>query len=217
MDARKSNGRPTPGMFYLVVGSSGVGKDTLIVGARRWLHKAEGSALAGCVFAQRIITRPLTQPLPPEGERHQPVDESTFDTLVKSGALLADWSAHGYRYGLSMALHSMLLAGHDVIANGSRTAVRQLAQRVPRLTVIQIEARPDVVADRLTHRGRESAQVVAQRMARKVEPDVPEGVRWVHLRNEGSIAEGVQALLQVMRGDRPSDSEYARISEFAML
>ena len=74
-----------PGIFFLVVGPSGAGKDTLIDGARE--------ALAGdprWVFATRTITRAADA----GGERHDAMDDATFAETERDGGFLIAWSAH---------------------------------------------------------------------------------------------------------------------------
>ena len=118
-----------PGIFFLVVGPSGVGKDTLIDGAR--------AALADdprWVFATRTITRAADA----GGERHDATDDATFAQTEGDGGFLITWSAHGHRYGLPASLADELRAGRCVVANGSRATVAALATRVPRLVVVSI-------------------------------------------------------------------------------
>ncbi|MBX9457279.1 MAG: hypothetical protein KL863_15330 [Rhizobium sp.] len=54
-----------------------------------------------------------------------------------------------------------------LIANGSRAALDDFRAAYPDLGVIEITARPDVIAERLAQRGRESADEIALRLKRK--------------------------------------------------
>ncbi|MGE3925293.1 MAG: phosphonate metabolism protein/1,5-bisphosphokinase (PRPP-forming) PhnN [Lautropia sp.] len=178
-----------PGIFFLVVGPSGAGKDTLIDGAR--------AVLAGDgrhVFATRVITRPADA----GGERHDALDAAAFAAAERAGAFLISWSAHGLYYGLPAALRDELAAGRHVIANGSRTVIAELAARVPRLVVIAISADHATLGARIAGRAREAGSAVAARLARQVDDALPAGVERLVVANDGSIDDGVRRLLGVL-------------------
>ncbi len=169
-------------MFFLMVGPSGAGKDTLIDGARR--------ALAGdprWVFTTRVITRPADA----GGEHHLAMSEAGFSAAEGAGEFLITWSAHGFRYGLPKALAADIGAGRHVIANGSRATIAQLARRVPRLTVVVVSAPSDALKDRIAGRARESGDTVATRLGRRVDLVLPEDVGRVNVVNDGTVDEGV--------------------------
>jgi ribose 1,5-bisphosphokinase len=182
--------KSTPaGRLVLVVGASGVGKDTLIDGAR--------AALAGdaqILFARREITRPADA----GGEDHLAVDDEDFETRLAAGQYLLAWRAHGLSYGLPASLAAELAVGRTVVANGSRTVLEEARTRVSRLTIISVVADPAVVAARLALRGRETAADIAARLKRAGELPVV-GADVVELRNEGTPAEGVRRLVEAIR------------------
>ena len=66
-----------PGKLVLIVGPSGVGKDTMLATAKEYL--AEDDRF---IFPRRFITRPEDA----GGEDHKAVSEEEFDALEKSGA-----------------------------------------------------------------------------------------------------------------------------------
>ncbi|MEN3383985.1 MAG: thymidine phosphorylase, partial [Hyphomicrobiales bacterium] len=101
------------GTFFLIVGASGVGKDTLLAGARAALAADERF-----VFARRTITRPADA----GGEDHLFLAPEAFARTREAGGFLSYWSAHGLDYGLSVALADLLAQGQHVVANGSRAA-----------------------------------------------------------------------------------------------
>ena len=88
-----------PATFFLVVGASGVGKDTLLNGARAAL-----AADDRFVFARRTITRSADA----GGEDHLFVPPDAFARTREAGGFLASWSAHGLDYGLPIALADQL-------------------------------------------------------------------------------------------------------------
>lgn len=178
-----------PGSFFLVVGPSGVGKDTLIDGAR-----AAFAADPSWVFAKRTITRAADA----GGEIHDAMDESEFAAAERAGGFLITWSAHGHRYGLRSTLGDELRAGRNVIANGSRATIAELARRVPRLVVVAVDAKREALGGRIAGRGREQGEAITARLDRRVELDLPAGVERVDVANDGTIEEGITHFLAAL-------------------
>lgn len=150
--------QPGPGMMIAVVGASGVGKDSLINLARA--HYRDHTRIG---FVQRTITRPVDG----ETEDHDPASLEQFQWMESQGRFAVTWGAHGLRYGIPAATLDDVRAGRILIANGSRAALDDFRAAYPDLGVIEITARPDVIAERLAQRGRESADEIALRLKRK--------------------------------------------------
>ena len=170
-------------MLVLVVGPSGAGKDTLLEAVRL--------ALAGDVrvrFVRRVITR-LAQA---GGEDHEAVTDTQF--LARNFAL--QWQAHGLRYGIPADIADDLARGVTVVANVSRTVIAEAAERFP-VQVIEVTAPPDVLAARLSSRGRETAAGAAERLSRRVA--LPAGVPVETVVNDGTVGQGAQRLLAALR------------------
>lgn len=181
------------GTLFLVVGPSGVGKDTLLDGARDRL-----AGDARFLFARRVITRAADA----GGEDHEAVTPDEFARRKAAGAFLLTWSAHGLEYGLPAALSEAMAGGRSVVANGSRATIAELARRVPNLVVVEINASPEVVAARLRRRGREDEAQVAERMSRTA-PPVPAGIALVRVLNDADVATGVDKLVAALSEPRP--------------
>ena len=176
------------GTLFVVVGQSGVGKDTLLNGAR--------AALAGSpdfVFAQRVITRLADT----GGEDHDAVSTDEFARRKASGAFLFSWSAHGLEYGLPIDLANDLAQGRHVVANGSRDTIAALVARVPQLAVIEVVADAGIVSARLQTRGRETGKAIVERMTRVTAP-IPATVERIEVTNDADIATGVQRLVAAL-------------------
>jgi thymidine phosphorylase len=173
------------GVFFFVVGPSGVGKDTLIDGAKAALRDD-----ARYVFATRTITRPAGAP----GEAHVGVSEAEFAALDDAQQFLITWEAHGLRYGLPADLSNALDAGRHVIANGSRAVIPLLVGRVAQLVVIEVTAPRQLLAQRIAERGRESAAEIEARLARAVSPP-PSGVTLIEVVNDSTAAIGIERFL----------------------
>ena len=188
-----SAGQPVlAGTFFLVVGASGVGKDSLLDGARQ--------LLAGdprYVFATRAITRPADA----GGEVHQTLTEAAFAEQNAAGQFLLTWDAHGLRYGLPRTLTQDIAEGRHVVANGSRATIAELATRVPHLVVLHVTADAQAREQRIAGRGREQGTAIAARMERRVPLQVPEGVKLTEVPNDGTLAEGIQAFMAALQGE----------------
>lgn len=177
------------GMLVAVVGPSGVGKDSLIAGARTAFEDS-----SDVVFARRLITRPADE----AGENHMPVSAEDFDQLEKAGAFAVSWDAHGLNYGVPAAVLDELAAGRVVVVNGSRSALGRFQAVFPRLLVVNVTASPDVLAARLAGRGRETREEIEARLARAVDP-LPESFDVVTIDNSGVLDEGVEKLVTLLK------------------
>jgi ribose 1,5-bisphosphokinase len=177
---------PAPGFFIAIVGPSGVGKDTLIAGLSAALPSPSFS------FPQRIITR-----RPDMHEQSLFLDEEAFEQASAAGEFLISWEANGHSYALSRSVATTIGRGRHVIANVSRKAVPALRDRLPRLLVVHVSARAEIIADRLRARGRESSDVQLQRLERGVALDSNLEAD-IRIENNGPVERSVEALLKVV-------------------
>ena len=177
-----------PGRLVLVVGGSGVGKDTVLSRARAVL-----SGDARFVFPRRVITRSDDAT-----EKHQAVTDAEFDALRKTGALSLSWVAHGLRYGLPLSLEADIAVGRIVVCNVSRTIIAAARQKFGRITVIEITAPLRVRSERIMQRGRENAEGVAQRLARTLQDSFIEPSD-ITIDNGGAIDDAVAVFVSALR------------------
>lgn len=176
------------GRLVLVTGPSGVGKDSLLAGAR--------AALAGrqdYVFPRRYVTRAAGL----VGEDYVPVSEAEFATMAARGDFALHWPAHGLHYGIPVSIDADLAAGRQVVVNVSRAVIDQARAKYPNLLVLAINASPDVLRARLQQRGRETAAEIEERLQRAAAyrldgPDV------VQLNNDGPLAEGIATFVALL-------------------
>ncbi|WP_394888768.1 phosphonate metabolism protein/1,5-bisphosphokinase (PRPP-forming) PhnN [Mesorhizobium sp. AaZ16] len=145
------------GVFIVVVGPSGAGKDTVIGYAAERLSPEEGVD-----FVRRVITRPCDG----SSEIHDTLADAAFDEAEASGAFALTWQAHGLKYGLPANVDEAIANGHVAIANGSRGVIPTLRERYANVAVVEITASPEILAERLASRGRESRGEVLVRLAR---------------------------------------------------
>lgn len=148
------------GVFVAVVGPSGAGKDTIIGYARD--RFADSKAVE---FVRRVITRPADA----ASEDHDTLADQDFEQAEKAGAFAVSWSAHGLRYGLPASLDYSIADGHVAVANVSRGALELIRARYANVIVAEITASAEILAQRLSARGRESRGEVLARLARSAE------------------------------------------------
>jgi len=177
------------GTLILVVGPSGVGKDSIIAGAAQRFRDEPR-----IVFPRRLITRPATA----GGEDHIALSPIDFAERRDSGRLLLHWRAHGLDYGLPQALTADLAAGRVVVANVSRSVVAEARRRLAPVVVVAIAASPETLARRLAGRGRETSADIESRLTRTIA--LPPDQIDVVIDNDGTLDAAVDRFVEVSRG-----------------
>jgi thymidine phosphorylase len=169
------------GCFFLVVGPSGAGKDSLMDGAKQTLLDK------GFVFAKRVITKPPGM----VGEDYTSCTAEEFKQRSQNLEFLITWQAHGYDYGLERTLLEQQARGRHIVANGSRSIVNQIKDAVPNLVVVLVTAPVETLAKRLADRGRETEPEIKERLQRQTQPfdDITEVLTIV---NDGSLPAGIE-------------------------
>tara|TARA_B100000676_G_scaffold167851_1_gene164892 strand:+ start:22831 stop:23376 length:546 start_codon:yes stop_codon:yes gene_type:complete len=173
------------GTFFLIVGPSGAGKDSLIRGAASALSRE-----SSYVFARRTITREADR----ARESHEGVAESEFAALKRAGKFMLAWNVYETDYGIPASYNDDLEAGRHVVANVSRSIVGDAVAHFRPACVIQITAPEAVLENRLKVRdvGR-----FEERMARTV--ILPDGISVNHLLNMADIETGVARLVDMLK------------------
>ena len=145
------------GLLFLVVGPSGVGKDSLIDGARHWLVDD-----LSYHFPKRVITRSEGA----GGEDHQAATVADFERQKSDGAFMLSWQAHGHHYGIPTSAADALVQGRSVVVNVSRQIIDLARRKWAPVRVVVVSAPREVLAERLSARGRETADVIQSRLDR---------------------------------------------------
>ncbi len=171
------------------MGPSGAGKDSVLA----WLQQRLGNN-AGVHFARRTINRPVRM----GDEQHEALDTAAIEALQDAGAFAMDWAANGLLYGIRHAELDALQVGRWVLVNGSRAYLPTALQRYPAMNVLHITAGADTLRGRLLARGRENAEVVAQRVERAERYLPPADCRLLEIRNEGSLEAAGSAALAAL-------------------
>ncbi len=155
------------GRLVLVVGPSGVGKDSVL---RYAMSRFAGDGRF--VFPRSHVTRAADA----AAEDHESLDEQAFDALAGQGAFALMWEAHGHKYGVTSDIDAELGGGRIVAVNVSRTIIGEVARQYQNAVVVEIAADPAVRAARLAARGRETADAILLRTRREVlSPPIPCG------------------------------------------
>ena len=187
--AQEKTGAIGPGRLVLVVGPSGAGKDTLLRLAR-----------AACVddhdvvFPRRVVTRASSA-----DEDNIAVGPDDFARAREHGDFAVHWDAHGHSYALPQEINDDIRAGRAVVVNVSRTVIAALREAYANVVVVAITAPPDVLAQRLAARARNSDGNIAARLARSVDDASVEAD--VTILNAGSAEYHSRQLVRVIRNE----------------
>lgn len=179
----------TKGRFIAVVGPSGAGKDSVMEGlcaARPDLHRV-----------RRVITRQADA----GGEDFDPVSETFFAARAAGGDFALHWKAHGLLYGIPAAVNLVLKDGRDALANLSRGMLEPAAREFDTLIVLHITASPEVLAHRLSSRGRERSAEIDRRLSRPA-PSMPVGLTAIEIDNSGTLEASVASALAALYPER---------------
>ena len=179
---------PTLGQLVCVLGPSGAGKDAVIRGV--------AAAMPQVHLARRLITRPAHN----DSEDYDSVTDTDFAALRQAGHFLFHWQAHGLSYGVPVSVLPRVRSGATVMFNGSRAALPAMRQIYPNLRVFVISVSPDVLAERLHKRGRETGSEIAKRLQRQV--DFTDEMAEI-INNDGALATSVASFVTSLQ--RPEE------------
>lgn len=141
--------------IILVVGASGVGKDTLLREAQKHFsrHKQQGLENAIC-FVKRYIDR-----MPNASEKNHFFTRLDFHKHKEE--FISIWEAHHQIYGIKKADVKPLS-----IISVSRKAILDFENAYENVVVVHIKATAQNLQKRLEERGRESKEAIQKRLER---------------------------------------------------
>lgn len=172
-----------------MVGPSGAGKDSLIARARQNL-----SGNTSVLFVRRVVTRTAIA----STEDHDYLSQDAFAAARAAGQFAVHWDAHGLNYGIPAAVHDHLARGGAAVVNGSRAALPEIRAAFGRVTIIHVTARPEILAERLAERGRESEADVSRRLQRAT-IDLANCEDLIEIDNSGALETAAAIFLQTIR------------------
>lgn len=167
--------------IVLIVGASGVGKDTLIKGAKRELKKRVN-------FVRRYITRK-----PHKSERNYFVDRQAFYILHDNHFFVSSWNAHQNYYGIAK---SSIKEGLNIISI-SRGRIKDFEKAFREVYTINITVPKEDLRNRLILRNRESEEEIEQRLQRDYEKI--EARNLIEFDNSRSIDESIEDFISLLK------------------
>ena len=179
------------GALVVVVGPSGAGKDSVIGFALE--------ALAGRSDIHRV-RRVITRAEDAGGEDHEAVSPAEFKERNFAGAFAVSWHAHGLGYGLPLALRDRVRSGVHAVCNLSRSSIADARQNFPAVAVVLVTAPAEVIAARLAARGRESADLIRARLARRIDREDALGPDLI-ITNDGPVEAAIDRLVAYLRAE----------------
>jgi len=132
--------------IVLIVGASGVGKDSLIKAAKNNINAN---------FVRRYITRE-----PDRNESNYYIDKEAFEILKKNDYFVSSWSAYGNYYGIAK---SHIKNGLNIVSV-SRSAIKDFEKIYENVTTIEIKVKKELLYERLKKRGREDNENILRRI-----------------------------------------------------
>lgn len=135
-------------ILILIVGASGVGKDTLLKELKKYLSAN---------FIKRYITRQ-----PDINESNYYVSKEAFKVLENSAYFISSWSAHNNFYGISK---NSIKEGLNIISV-SRAVIKNFEDIFEEVYTINITLNKKILKQRLLNRKRESLNEIENRLNR---------------------------------------------------
>lgn len=174
------------GALIAVVGPSGVGKDSVM------------SGLLACEPRLQQVRRIITRAPGLGGEDYEATTPEEFARAREARAFCVSWQAHDLHYAIPAQVLADVRAGAICLANFSRAALAEANTLFEQMVVLHITASPEVLAKRLTERGRETPEQIAKRLAQAARP-LPEGLNVVEIRNDGPLADTINEAQAALR------------------
>ncbi|MDP2247439.1 MAG: guanylate kinase, partial [Nitrosomonadales bacterium] len=137
------------------------------------------------------------------GVHYHFVDEDQFLNMLGEGEFLESAEVHGARYGTSQSLvQAALKAGDDLILEIDWQGAQQVRKQLSEVVGIFIlPPSIDTLAHRLAHRGQDSMEVIARRLAAARE-EISHVVEFDYVIINDNFQTALEDLLAVVRSQR---------------
>lgn len=173
------------GPLFLVIGNSGSGKDSIMMGA---IEKYPND-MKECIMAKRYITRP-----PSEFEDNYTITSEKFKEMEKQGKFALRWHIYHLDYGVPIQIDEWLEQGHPVFVNVSRTIIKEARELYENLKVIFIEVPYEITLKRVKNRGREKGELLDERIQRAKTHQTFEDADFI-VDNSGDLDDAIEKYL----------------------
>ncbi len=166
--------------IILIVGPSGVGKDTLIKETKKYLSEVN--------FVNRYITRK-----PDLNESNYYLDSYAFELLKHNSFFISTWQAHNYYYGIAK---NSIESGLNIISI-SRSKIKDFENIYDKVYTININVPKEILKKRLLLRARESEEEIDLRLKRIYES--LDAKNLIEFDNSDSIASSVEKFVRLLK------------------
>jgi len=167
--------------IILIVGASGVGKDSLIKEAKKDLKKEFN-------FVKRYITRK-----PDKNEKNYFLENCAFKLLKDNDYFISSWEAHENFYGIS----KNSIKNRLNIISISRSKISDFEKNFEKVYVINITLNKEELKNRLIKRGRESLEEIQKRLDRSY--DKIEAKNLINFENDKPFEESKEAFIKLLK------------------
>jgi guanylate kinase len=181
-----------PGLFFIVSGPSGVGKNTLLNYALREVQ--------GIYYLPSITTRPMRLG-ETQGSPYFFVTSSEFEAMIAQGAFLEWKKIHtGDYYGTHLPTITCALAnGYDIITDMDVLGCMEVMARFPENVVSIFIAPPDREELRQRLAGREKDPVLTARRLERVDLEMSYMDRYRHVIVNDDLGQAGAELVQILK------------------
>ena len=154
------------GSLYLISAPSGAGKTSLVNALLAQPVSSIGAGLCVSVSHTTRAVRPGEQ----DGVNYHFVDRATFQAMIAAGDFLEHAEVYGNYYGTSRRwVEQRLAQGWDVILEIDWQGAEQVQRLMPAsIGIFVLPPSRDTLEERLTRRGQDKPEVIADRMAKAV-------------------------------------------------
>ncbi len=191
----------TLGQIFIVSAASGTGKTTLV---SRLVKQHD--RIRVCVSHTSRAPRGAEQ----NGVHYHFVSATEFERMIGEGAFLEHANVYGHYYGTSMAaLQQLTEQGLDVILEIDTQGAAQIRRLLPAArSIFILPPSFAVLAERLTGRGTDSAEVVAKRLD-KARHEIEQAYLFDYVVVNDDLIQAEHDLLHIIKAQRLQQAQQA--------
>lgn len=165
--------------IILIVGASGVGKDTLLKACIKHLNEVN--------IVKRYITR-----MPDENEKNHYLTKEEFTQKCEQNTFVSFWHAHGNSYGIA---REDIQKGLNIISI-SRGSIKDFESAYENVLTLHITVPRKILKNRLITRARESEEDIEKRLQRSYEKI--QARHLIDFDNSESLKKNAKTLAQII-------------------